>query len=264
MSLNRNNARWYLIAQHNTTSALAIVAAETTGSIVERLRIAWVYEYSTPNSSCNGKEGPLLSTTRQWLFVANTTGILVIADNGDSVSTEYTISRPGLCADDMVYSETDSTLLVLDKSVYSIIVLNVSTQNVSYISLTSICGEEIIGQLSRMTIFQNQCITILVVTSSRRAVLLLIDYNLHQLIARFDLGHVRESAALEPLTQLISTQTDDQQFFITIAHQAVGLATIRLCKFHTNSWVISYFIFSDIRSTANKFGNAFHFLVKGS
>lgn len=231
MSLNRDRARWYLIAQHNTTSALAIVAAETTGSIVQRLRIAWLYEYTKGNNSCNGNEGPLLSSDRQWLFVVNTTGILVIADNDDSASVEYMISHPGLCADNMVYSEADSTLLVLDRSDYTIIVLNVSTHHVSNISLTNICEEQIIGSLSRMTIFQNQSIIISVVTSSRKVVLLLIDYNLRKLQARFDLGNMRDDASLEPLSQLIYTQTDAQQYFLTIAHQAIGVATIRLCEF---------------------------------
>jgi hypothetical protein len=231
MSLNQDNARWYLIAQHNTTSAQAIVAAETTGSIVGRLRIAWIYEYGIESDLCNGKEGPLLSTAREWLFVVNTRGILVIADNNNSASTEYIIRHPDLCTNDMVYSESDSTLLVVDERTYYIIVLNVSTQNVSYISLTNICQEEVIGQLSRMTIIQNQYIIILVVTSVRKAVLLLIDYKLHKLIARFDLGNIRDMVTLEPLTQLTYTQIDDQHFFVTIAHRAVGLVTIRLCKF---------------------------------
>jgi hypothetical protein len=249
MSLNQNNARWYLIAQHNTTLAQAIVAAETTGSIVDRLRIAWVYDYTIQSNLCNGKEGPLLSTAREWLFVANTTGILIIADNGDSASTEYLVNHPDLCADDMVYSESDSKLLVLDKRTYNILVLNVSTQNVSYISLTNLCQEEVISQLSRMTIIQNHCIIILVVTSSRKAVLLLIDYNLDKVIARFDLGNVREMPTLEPLTQLTYTQTDDQHIFVTIAHQAVGLVTIRLCKFeHKSSYISSSRILSLVTS----------------
>lgn len=232
MSLNRDRARWYLITQHNTTSALAIVAAETTGSIVQRLRIAWLYEYAKGNNSCNGNEGPLLSTDQQWLFVVNTTGILVIADNDDSANVEYLIPYPGLCTDNMVYSEADSTLLVLDKSLYTIIVLNVSTHAVSNISLTDICGEKISGSLTRMTILQNQRIIISVVTSSRKVVLLLLDYHLHKLLARFDLGNVREGASLEPLSQLIYTQTDNQHYFLTIAHQAIGLATIQLGKFN--------------------------------
>jgi hypothetical protein len=252
MSLNRSNARWYLIAQHNTSSTQAIIAAETTGSIVDRLRIAWIYDYTMQSNLCNGKEGPLLSTVRQWLFVANTTGILIIADNGDSASTEYLVNHPDLCANDMVYSELDSTLLVLDKRTYNIIALNVSTQNVSYISLANLCQEEVINQLSRMTIIQNHCIIILVVTSSRKAVLLLIDYNLRKLLSRFDLGNVREMVSLESLTQLTYTQIDDQHFFITIAHPAVGLVTIRLCKSKQKSFfsISSYHISSLVTSAS--------------
>ncbi len=238
MSLSRNDQRWYLIIQRNTTLSQAIVAAETTGSIVGRLRIVWVYEYNIQSDLCNGKEGPLLSEDQKWLFVANTTGILIIADNGDSATLEYLVRRPGLCANDMVFSESDSALLVLDKRIYDIIVLNVSTRIVSNISLSNICQEEIIGQLSRMTIIQNHRIIILVVTSLRRAVLLLIDYNLRNLLARFDLGNVREMATFEPLTQLTYTEIDDQQLFVTIAHQAVGLVTVRLCKFKKKSVVI--------------------------
>ena len=243
MSLNRENSRWYLIAQHNTTLAQAIIATETTGSIVGRIRIAWVYEYTTQPDVCNGKEGPLLSTVREWLFVVNAKGIVVIADNSDSASTEYVIERPGLCAADMVYSESDSTLAVLDKRTYNIILLNVSTQNVSNISLTSILQEEVIAQLSRMTILQNQRILVLVVTSVRRAVLLLIDYYSHKLITRFDLGQVRESASFESLTQLVYTQIDDKHLFVTIAHQAVGLLTVQLnSKFEKKSlYLIFYF-----------------------
>jgi len=231
MSLNQENNRWYLIAQHNTTLSQAIIAAETTGSIVSRLRIVWIYEYGTQSNLCNGREGPLLSAAREWLFVVNTTGILIVADNGDSVSTEYLIRHPGLCVDDMAFAESDSTLLVVDKSIYNIIVLNVSTQVVSNISLTNICQEEIIGQLSRMTIIQNHRMIIVVVTSLHKAVLLLIDYNSRNLVARFDLGDVREFATFEPLTQLSYTKTDDQQLFVTISHQAVGLITVRLGKF---------------------------------
>jgi hypothetical protein len=238
MSLSRNDQRWYLIIQRNTTLSQAIIAAETTGSIVGRLRIVWVYEYDIQSDLCNGKEGPLLSEDQKWLFVANTTGILIIADNGNSASLEYLVHRPGLCANDMVFSESDSALLVLDKRIYNIIVLNVSTRIVSNISLSNICQEEIIGQLSRMTIIQNHRIIILVVTSLRRAVLLLIDYNLRNLLARFDLGNVREMATFEPLTQLTYTEIDDQQLFVTIAHQAVGLVTVRLCKFKKKSVVI--------------------------
>jgi hypothetical protein len=184
-------------------------------------------------------EGPLLSAARKWLFVANNVGILIVADNGSSANTEYLIRRPGLCANNMVFSESDSALLVVDKSIYNIIILNVSTRIVSNISLTNICQEEIIGQLSRMTIIQNQRMIILVVTALRKAVLLLIDYNSHNLLARFDLGNVLEIATFEPLTQLTYTEADDQHLFVTIAHQAVGLITVPLCKFEKKSICIS-------------------------
>lgn len=194
-----------------------------------RLRIAWVYEYDIEPNLCNGKEGPLVAAGK-WLIVVNTTGIVVVADNGDSASTEYLVKRPGLCTDNMVFSESDLILLMVDKRTYDVIVLNISTQNVSNISLSNICQEEIIGQLSRITIIQNHRMIISVVTSSRKAVLLLIDYNNHQLVARFDLGDVRETITFEPLTQLAYTETDDQRHFVTIAHQAVGVVTVRLGK----------------------------------
>src|SRR5690349_14870505 len=108
MSLNADDARWYLIVQHNTTLSQAIVAAETTGSIVERIRTAWLYEYDTQPNVCHGREGPILSTTHKWLFLVNTTGILIIADNGNSSSTEYLLAHPDLCAENMAFSELDS------------------------------------------------------------------------------------------------------------------------------------------------------------
>jgi hypothetical protein len=132
----------------------------------------------------------------------------------------------------MAFSESALTVLFVDKRTYNIILFNVSTRIVSDISLKNISKEEIIGQLSRMSIIQNHRMIILVVTSLRKAVLLLIDYNSHKLLARSDLGYVRETAAIfEPLTQLTYTQTDDQHLFVTIAHPAVGLITVRLCKF---------------------------------
>jgi hypothetical protein len=180
---------------------------------------------------CNGMEGPLLSIDRNWLFVANTTGIIIIADNGDSASVEYVFNFPNFCATNMAYSEADSTLLVIDKNTYNIMAMNVSTRNVSYISLTKICQEEVIGQLSRITIIQNHRMIIVVITVTRKALLLLIDYNRQTLLARFDLGYAAEIATLDPLTQLAYTETDDQQLFVTIAHKAVGLVTVRLCMF---------------------------------
>ncbi|CAF3681555.1 unnamed protein product [Rotaria socialis] len=228
MSLNRNDARWYLIAQHNTTASLAIIAAETSGSIVGRLRIVWVYEYGVLPNLCNGMEGPLLSMDRKWLFVVNTTGILIINDNEDSATVEYLVSFSDLCPNDMAYCETDSTLLVVDKNTYNIIALNVSTKNVSYTSLTHICQEEIIGQLTHMTIIKNNRLIIVVITGTRQALLLLIDYNNQKLLARFNLGYIIDISKLEPLTQLAYTETDDQQLFVTIAHKTIGLATVRL------------------------------------
>jgi hypothetical protein len=249
MSLNQPN-RWYLIAQRNSTLSQAVVAAETTGSIVERLRIVWVYEYSMQSDLCNGMEGPLLSIDRKLLFVTNTTGIIIIADNGDSANVDYFVNLPGFCARNMAYSEADSTLLVVDSHTYNIITFNVSTRNVSYISLTKICQEEIIGQLSRITIIQNHRMIIVVITVDRKALLLLIDYNRQTLLARFDLGLVTEIDPLEPLTQLAYIQTDDQQLFVTIAHKALGLIAVRLCMFEINRFY-SLFLFpisSDIQS----------------
>jgi hypothetical protein len=242
MSLNRQEARWYLIAQRNTTMSQAIVAAETTGSIVGRVRIAWVYEYGVQSDMCNETEGPLLSTDRNWLFVINSAGILIVADNGKSASAEYLVSLPGLCTSNMAFSEADSILLVVDRHTYNIIALNVSTRTVSYISLTDICQENITGQLSRMTVVQNHRLILVIITAARKALLLLIDYDRHTLLASLDLGYVSEIAIHEPLTQLAYTETDEQQFFVTIAHKAVGLIAVQLCMFNKKSIFILYFI----------------------
>jgi hypothetical protein len=153
----------------------------------------------------------------------------------------------------MVFAESDSTLLVFDKSIYNIIVLNVSTQIVSNISLTNICQEKIIGQLSRMTIVQNHRMIIVVVTSLRKAVLLLIDYNSRNLVARFDLGDVRQFATFEPITQLSYTETDDQQLFVTISHRAVGLITVQLGKFEKKVYFhLLSIVLSSILVTSNQ------------
>ena len=144
MSLNENVARWYLIVQHNTTYSQATVAAETSGSIVGRLRIVWIYEYGTRLDLCNGIEGPLILLDRNWLIVTNTTGIVIIRDNGDSAILEHRINVPRLCANDMAYSEADEILLLIDKLTFNIIRLNISTKNVSFISLTDICQVKII------------------------------------------------------------------------------------------------------------------------
>ncbi|CAF0765861.1 unnamed protein product [Adineta steineri] len=228
MSLNSNIDRWYLIAQRNSTLSQVIIAAETTGSIVDRLRIAWIYEYGIQTDSCSRMEGPLLSIDRKWLFVVNITGILIVADDGDSARTEHIVILPNLCINDMVYSETDSTLLLIDTHTYNMIMLNVSTQNISYISLKDICQEEIIGQLSRMTIIQNYRVILLVITTTRKAILLLIDFNHRNLLARLDLGYVPESTTLEPLTQLAYTAIDEKQYLVTIAYKSIGLIAVRL------------------------------------
>ncbi|CAF1073696.1 unnamed protein product [Adineta steineri] len=228
MSLNSNIDRWYLIAQRNSTLSQVIIAAETTGSIVDRLRIAWIYEYGIQTDSCSRMEGPLLSIDRKWLFVVNITGILIIADDGDSARTEHIVILPNLCINDMVYSETDSTLLLIDTHTYNMIMLNVSTRNISYISLKDICQEEIIGQLSRMTIIQNNRVILVVITATHKAILLLIDFNHRNLLARLDLGYVPESTTLEPLTQLAYTAIDEKQYLVTIAHKTIGLIAVRL------------------------------------
>lgn len=228
MSLNRNKARWYLIGQHNASFSRVIIAAETTGSILDRLRIAWVFEYGALTSLCNLTEGPLLSIDRKWLFVVNTTGVLIITDKDQSASIEYFVSLKDLCISDMAYLDINSTLLLVDKHTFNIIGLNVSTRLVSYISLKDLCQEEIIGQLSRMTIIQNNRLIIVLLTAAHKAVLLLIDYTYPRLIGRFELDYVPDISTLEPLTQLAYTKTEDQHIFVTIAHEAVGLITVQL------------------------------------
>ncbi|UJR34203.1 hypothetical protein I4U23_021609 [Adineta vaga] len=230
MSLDSTDDRWYLIAQHNTTLSQVIIAAETTGSIVERLRIAWLYEYGLPSGSCNRTEGPILSTDKKWLFVFNTSGIIIIADDGDSAHTELLVNLSNFCANDMAFSNSDSVLFVIDSRTYDIITVNVSTQNVSSISLTNLTQEKIIGQLSRMTIIQNHQLIITIVMASEKVVLLLIDYNRRSLVSRLDLGHVSEGTSIEPLTQLAYTQINEELFFVTIAHKAIGIIGVRLLK----------------------------------
>lgn len=228
MSLNFHDDRWYLLAQHNTTASHVIIAAETTGSIVGRIRIAWIYDYGPPSDSCNRTEGPVLSIDRKWLFVSSRTGIVIIADNGQSASLEQLISLPNICARDMAFSEIDSTLLVVESNAWDLLVLNVSTLNTSVISLTNICDEQVVGQLSRMTVIQDQRFIVVVITASRKAVLLLVDYQRRILLARRLLGYVPSTAVDSSLTQLAYTRIDDTQAFVTIAHPSIGVMAVRL------------------------------------
>jgi hypothetical protein len=231
MSLSRNNARWYLITEHNQTLSRVIVAAETSGSIVGRIRIAWTYEYGTESDRCNGIEGPILSADRSLLFITNSTGILIVADQGHSATLEDLINIPDLCSNNMVFSEVDSMLLVLDKSTYDIIVLNVSTRIAFQISLRDITGVEILAQLSRMTIVPNHRIIILVGTTNGRVALLLLDFIRPSLLASLSIDSLSEISPSDPLTQLTYTNIDDQQSFVTMAHKSVGVATVRLGSF---------------------------------
>jgi len=141
MSLSRNDARWYLIVQRNSSFSHAIIAAETTGSILDRVRIAWIYEYGMQLNSCSEMEGPLLLADQKWLIVVNTAGILIVADNGHQANAEYLVNIPNLCISDMAFSEADSILFLIEKHTYNIIALNVSTRIVYYISLIDICPE---------------------------------------------------------------------------------------------------------------------------
>lgn len=228
MSLNRHDARWYLIVYDNTTFSRAIVAAETSGSIVGRLKIVWVHEYGFFPNICHAIEGPVLSVNRKWLFVINATNILIIADEGDIAMVEYTVNIPGLCPNDMAYFETNSTLLIVDKQTYNIVTLTISTRNISYVSLTEICREKVIGQLTRMTIIQDYRLIIVVITATRKAVLLLLDYNQRKLLGRVDLGYISNITDIGSLTQVAYTKIDNQHVFVTIAHKAVGLVTVQL------------------------------------
>ena len=82
-----------------------------------------------------------------------------------------------------------------------------------------------------MTIIQTHRMIVVVITAARKALLLLTDYSRHTLLARLDLGYASEITMLDPLTQLAYTEVDERQFFVTIAHKAVGLITVRLCMF---------------------------------
>ncbi|CAF4332504.1 unnamed protein product, partial [Adineta steineri] len=75
---------------------------------------------------------------------------------------------------------------------------------------------------------QNYRVILLVITVTRKAILLLIDFNHRNLLARLDLGYVPESTILEPLTQLAYTAIDEKQYFVTIAHKTIGLIAVRL------------------------------------
>ena len=227
MSLNPEIARWYLIAQQNHTSTQTIVAAETTGSIVERLHIAWTYEYERQSNNCNGKEGPVLFIDQQYLFVINSTGIVTIADNGDSASTKSFVTYPNICTNHMAFSESDSTLLIVDKNHLNLIIYNISTQELSNVSLSNIYGSEIIGHLSRLSVIENHRLIIIVVTVDLKGILLLFDYQLKKLLSHVDIGTVR-STNFDDFSQISYTKLDGQQTFLTFAHQSIGLFTIRV------------------------------------
>ena len=230
MSLMRSAARWYLIAERNVTSARSIVAAETSGSIVSRIRLAWTFDIGLESNRCGESEGPILSVDHSWLFLVNQTGILVVADQGDSASLEYVVPHSNLCQNNMAFSESDSILLLIDQPVETLLVLNVTNRKLSSISLKNFYSEEIVGQLSRMTILDDHRLIVLFVTASRRAVLFLIDYLQHQVIDSLDLGSVEEIPVGETLTQLTFTQTDDddEQTFLVVAHRSVGLISLRV------------------------------------
>ena len=236
MSLRRSDARWYLLTQGNQTVSRTIVAAETTGSIVGRIRLAWTYEYGTESDQCNGIEGPILSSDQSLLFVTNSTGILIVADEGQSATLKDLINIPNLCSANMIFSEDDSMLLVLDKSTYNIIVLNVSTRIVFQISLRDITGLAIDAQLSRMTLVQNHRIVILVGTTKTRAVLLLLDFIHPSLLASLSIDSLSEISASDPLSQLTYTNVDDEHIFVTMAHKSVGVTTVRLGSFEQENF----------------------------
>lgn len=227
MSLNPQIDRWYLITQQKNSSIQSIIAAETTGSIVERLHIAWIYQYENQSNNCNGKEGPLLFIDQQYLFVINSTGIVTISDDGSSASTKYFVKYPNICTNHMAFSESDSTLLIIDKNQLNLLIYNISTQDLSNISFSTIYGNEIIGQLSRLSVIDNHRMIVVVVTAVHKGVLLLFDYKQKKLLSNFDLGNVYETK-FDEFSQLTYTKLDDEHVYVTFAHQSVGLITIRL------------------------------------
>ena len=228
MSLMRNTARWYLVVQQKNSSTRAIVAAETSGSIVSRIRLAWTWEYGTPSDDCDGMEGPVISVDRSWFFLVNQTGLIIVADQGDSATVQRVVPLPNLCSIDVAFSELDSTLLLLDKNGSKIVVYNVSTEQISFIFFKDIYQDEIVGSLSRMAILSNARLILLVQTARRTAVLLLIDYARQSLIDNLDLGSTAEFPSTDTLTQLTYTQDDNEQSFVIVGHPAVGLVSVRL------------------------------------
>lgn len=228
MSLMRSAARWYLIAEHNVSLTRAIIAAETSGSIVSRIRLAWTFEYGFESNLCGESEGPILSVDRSWLFLANQTGILAVADNGNAANIQFFVRFPNLCSHNMAFSELDSILLLIDQPFQNLLVINVTNQTMSSISLKTIYSEELVGQLSKMTVLNNHRVIILVTTARRTAVLLLIDYVHQTLISSVDLGPIGEYPPNDTLTQLTVTENDDDKAVLIIAHRALGLVGIQL------------------------------------
>ena len=110
-----------------------------------------------------------------------------------------------------------------------IIFYNVATEQISFIVFKDVYQEEIIGQLSRMTILPDARLILLVQTSRRTAVLLLIDYARQSLLASVDLGSTSEVRPSDTLTQLTFTQNDNGDSFLIVAHPAVGLVSV-ICK----------------------------------
>ena len=225
----RDTARWYLIVQQKNSSTRAVVAAETSGSIVSRIRLAWTLEYGTASDSCDAMQGPVLSVDRSWLFVVNQTGLVIVADQGDSGTVQRFVPLSDLCSIDMAVSEVDSTVFLLDRNNSQIIFYNVATEQISFIVFKDVYQEEIIGQLSRMTILPDARLILLVQTSRRTAVLLLIDYARQSLLASVDLGSTSEVCPSDTLTQLKFTQNDNGDSFLIVAHPAVGLVSV-ICK----------------------------------
>ena len=112
----RDTARWYLIVQQKNSSTRAVVAAETSGSIVSQIRLAWILEYGTASVSCDGMQGPVLSVGLSWLFVVNQTGLVIVVDQGDSGTVQRFVPLSDLCSIDMAVSEVDSTVFLLDRN----------------------------------------------------------------------------------------------------------------------------------------------------
>lgn len=174
-------------------------------------------------------QGPVLSVDRSWLFVVNETGLVIVADQGDSGTVQRFVPLSDLCSIDMAVSEVDSAVFLLDRNNSQIIFYNVATEQISFIVFKDVYQEEIIGQLSRMTILPDARLILLVQTSRRTAVLLLIDYARQSLLASVDLGSTSEVRPSDTLTQLTFTQNDNGDSFLIVAHPAVGLVSV-ICK----------------------------------